>query len=257
VIPEEKYNIFGTKFSCVVKNKIFSELSELKIKGPGYINFPSTDIVAKAYKSKKLRSILNNSLITFTDGKFTEFYARFKGENRITNISGYDLLEYLLGTEKSHFFYGLNEEQLSLLEKKINKQNPNSKVLGYKSPPFLKLDEIESDKQIEHDIREINRLKPDFIWVGISSPKQDYLMSQYANQLDQGIMIGVGAVLLYKAGIVKKGPQWIKNIGMRWLIRFIQEPKRVWKKGSIKNIMIFLYLILKHDILRFELNLSD
>lgn len=252
-----KFSVFGTKFSCLEKTKIFNDLSEINITGPGYVNFPSTDIVSRAYKNNKLRSILNNSLITFTDGKFTEFYARFKGENRITNISGYDLLEYLLETEKSHYFYGLNEKQLTLLEEKINKDNPDSKVLGYKSPPFLDLEEIEHDKQIEQDLKEINKLKPDFIWVGISSPKQDYLMSHYVNQLDQGIMIGVGAVLLYKAGIVNKGPQWIKNIGMRWLVRFIQEPKRVWKKGSIQNIMFFLYLVVKHDIFKIELNKSD
>ena len=51
-------------------------------------------------------------------------------------------------------------------------------------------------------------------------------MHQYVGHLDQGLMIGVGAVFLYMAGVVKKSPEWIKDLGLRWLYRLIQEPKR-------------------------------
>lgn len=248
-----RFNVFGTHFSCIEKRSTFENMAKKNSTDPGYLSFPDTNVVAKAYKDEKLRSILNNSLITFTDGKFTEFYARLKGEKKIKNISGYDLLEHLLNSNKSHFFYGLNQKQLNKLETVINREHPNANVKGYKSPPFLSLNEIESSNKIKEDIAEINSLKPDFIWIGISSPKQDYLMGHYVNQLDQGIMVGVGAVLLYRAGLVNKGPQWVKDLGLRWIVRFFQEPKRIWAKGSIKNIFFFIYLILKHDILRFKL----
>ena len=248
----QRFNVFGTYISCIEKRSTFENLANRIITNPGYLSFPDTNVVAKAYKDDKLKTILNSSLITFTDGKFTEFYARLKGEKKIKNISGYDLLERLLNSGKSHFFYGLNQQQLNKLEAVISKEHPNANVLGYKSPPFLKLNEIVKSERIKEDIAEINSLKPDFIWIGISSPKQDYLMAHYVNQLDQGIMVGVGAVLLYKAGLVKKGPQWVKNIGMRWLYRFVQEPERVWKKGSIKNILFFVYLVIKHDIFRIK-----
>ena len=249
----ERFNVFGTGFSRVEKLDVFKNLKDVKTNNTGYLSFPDSNVIASAYRNEKLRIILNNSLITFADGKFTEFYATLKGEKKIRNISGYDLLEHLLRSEKSHYFYGLNPSELHKLKEVITTHHPEANILGYKSPPFLKLNEIESSEQIRKDIAVINRLKPDFIWIGISSPKQDYLMSHYVNHLDQGIMIGVGAVLLYKAGIVNKGPQWVKNLGMRWLFRFIQEPIRIWKKGSIKNILFFLFLIVKHDIFRIEL----
>lgn len=250
---ESKINrrtIFGTNMSCVNLEKSVKYLTSPKCKIKGYLTFPSSDIIARAYKNEKLRSILNNSILTFTDGKITEFYFRMKGEKNIRNVSGFDLLERLLNTEKTHYFYGLNNEQLKLLKDNIETQHPYSNVLGYKSPPFVKLDEIKENLQIRRDIKEINKLKPDFIWIGISSPKQDYLMKHFVDDLDQGIMVGVGAVLLYKAGIINKGPQWIKDIGMRWLVRLIQEPKRVWEKGTLQHVAFFIFLIIKHDLLR-------
>lgn len=255
MLNKERFIVFGTGFSRVEKIEILKKLKDDRFIKPNYLSFPDSNVVAIAYGNKKLRSILNNSMITFMDGKITEIYARLKGEKKIRNISGYDLLEYLLRSKKSHYFYGLNEQELNKLKEAIIKDHPDANVLGYKSPPFLKLDEIENSDRIRMDIADINRLKPDFIWVGISSPKQDYLMAHYVNQIDHGIMIGVGAVLLYKAGLVNKGPQWIKNIGMRWFFRFIQEPKRVWKKGSMKNIIIFIFLVIKHDILRIKMKI--
>lgn len=250
MINQSRFNVFGIQFTVTNLHESIRYIEAGKLPVKGYISFPSTDVVSKATKDSYLRSILNNSIITFTDGKFTEFYARLKGMNKIQSVSGYDLLDYLLNTKATHYFYGLNPNELKLLEERINVENPNSIILGYKSPPFLEINEINDNKEIQSDIKEINSLRPDFIWIGISSPKQDYLMSYYQKDLDKGIMVGVGAVLLYKAGLVNKGPQWIKDIGMRWLVRFVQEPVRVWKKRSLQNIIFFVYLIIKHDIFK-------
>lgn len=250
-----RFNVFGTQISRINLDKSYESLMNENVIGPGYLSFPSTGIVAKAYNDEVLRNILNNSLITFADGKITEFYTKLRGEKDIKNVSGFDLLGRLLDSEKSHFFYGLNDEQLKLLRIKIKADHPNSNVLGYKSPPFLSTKEIKDNTQIKNDIEEISQLKPNFIWIGISSPKQDYLMKNFVNKLDQGIMIGVGAVLLYKAGIVKKGPRWVKNIGMRWFVRLIQEPKSIWKKKDrLLGLGYFLYLIIKHDLFRVTLD---
>ena len=96
------------------------------------------------------------------------------------------------------------------------------------------------------DIQHINSLKPDIIWVAITNPKQDYLMYHYVDQLDKGIMLGVGAVLMYKAGLMKKGPPWVKKIGMRWFVKMFEQPKRYLING-IPNMVFFGYLVIKHD----------
>ncbi len=220
--------------------------------GPGYICFPSTDMISKAYGDPELRTILNRASITFTDGKFTEFYARCKGEKNIANVSGFHFLEILLNTNMTHYIYGLDERSLKILKNKIDREHPDSNVIGYKSPPYLELNEIASNDQIVSDLIEINELSPDIIWVGISSPKQDFLMYYHHHLVNKSIMVGVGAVLLYKAGIIKKGPEWMKKIAIRWLVRIVQEPKRVYQSKTIQHAFYFLFLIIKHDICRFK-----
>ena len=160
-------------------------------------------------------------------------------------ISGYKLLQSLLNTELTHYFYGTDEDTLFLLKVKIEDEYPNAKVLGYKAPPFVNSpEEVLHNAQMTSDILELKQLKPDIIWIGISSPKQDYLMNSFYQKLDHGIMIGVGAVFLYMSGKIKKSPEWIKKIGLRWLYRMLQEPGRLIP-FVLPNLISFVKLVLQ------------
>lgn len=245
---DTRFNIFGTHFSCLDLKGGFKIIVNHDFSKPGYVCFPSTNTIAEAFKDANLRDIYNTSFITFADGKFTEFYARLKGNKKLKNVSGFDLLNLLLQSNLTHFFYGLSPNQLFLLENTIRKEFPNARVLGYKSPPWINSGNVFPHPEIFKDIEYINELKPDLIWIGISYPKQEYLMKHYINYLKRGVMIGVGAVLLYRANIIKIGPRWIKNLGLRWLIRLIQEPKRLWRR-MMPGIVNIIYLFIKHDIL--------
>lgn len=124
------------------------------------------------------------------------------------------------------------------------KEFPNAHLVGFKAPPFVDLQQRNENNIIKNDLIEINKLKPDIIWIGISTVKQDFLMYNHLKYLDQGIMIGVGAVFLYMAGVIKKGPEWVKQLGLRWILRLIQEPKRLWR-STLPSGIFFLYLVLK------------
>ena len=83
----DRINLFGLKFSNINLKQAITFLTMRKIE-KGYICFPSTNTISKAYKSTKLRNIFNGSLITFCDGKVTEFYLRIKGYKNIKNVGG-------------------------------------------------------------------------------------------------------------------------------------------------------------------------
>ena len=86
----------------------------------------------------------------------------------------------------------------------------------------------------------------------MSNVKQDYLMNCYSQRLGRGLMIGVGAVFLYEAGLVKKGPEWLKKLGMRWIYRVMQEPRRQFR-NTVPSVLHFIWLVIKHDIFRVRL----
>jgi N-acetylglucosaminyldiphosphoundecaprenol N-acetyl-beta-D-mannosaminyltransferase len=243
--------IFGTEITVANLHTATKVLEENNFMIPRYICLPDVSVVMSALKDPSLQQILNGSFMTFPDGKPLELYARLKGESNIRTISGYWLIQYFLQSNFTHFFYGSNTESLEKIKRNINLHFPNAKVLGYKAPPFVSLQEIKDNQKIQDDMQEINDLGPDFIWIGISSPKQDYLMHGYYKVQGRGVFIGVGGVFNYLSGERKISPEWIKKIGFRWLYRLIQDPGRLWKRYLITNSK-FIYLIFK-ELVSFNL----
>jgi len=89
----------------------------------------------------------------------------------------------------------------------------------------------------------IDRLSPDIIWLGLSTPRQERWMAQHLNTLTARVMIGVGAAFDFHAGLVGQAPAWIRQIGLEWLYRLCLEQKRLWM-GYFWNNPMFLWKIL-------------
>jgi N-acetylglucosaminyldiphosphoundecaprenol N-acetyl-beta-D-mannosaminyltransferase len=216
-----------------------------------YVCFPCTASVANAHGNESLVNILNESALTLADGRFTEFYARAKGLDGVRSVSGYWLMDRLLRTDRTHYFYGSDDATLLRLQEELESNYPQARILGYRSAPFLEADQIPGNAHIARDMQEIRRAKPDFVWVSLSHPKQEILMHHFRESLGSGVMLGVGAVFLYHAGIVDKGPEILKKLALRWLYRLLQQPKTVLKRNHVLPGMFrFLRLVLWYDVLR-------
>jgi N-acetylglucosaminyldiphosphoundecaprenol N-acetyl-beta-D-mannosaminyltransferase len=98
------------------------------------------------------------------------------------------------------------------------------------------------ESELEARVRSI---KPDIIWVGLSTPKQERFMARYLPLLDTKLMIGVGAAFLFHTGAVKDSPKWVKQAGMQWLHRLLQEPSRLWKRYLLNNPCFVFYALLQ------------
>jgi len=207
-----------------------------------YICLPDMYVISRAYNDPSLKLVLNSSFLTLPDGKPIQFIATLKGIKGVHTISGYWLVTELLNSNLLHYFYGGDQLTLQKMIHRIKYEFPDANIVGYKSPPILSDEQIIDNQEIMQDIIEMNKLKPDIIWVGISSPKQDLLVYHYHKYLGQGIMIAVGGVFNYLLDPSKKSPEWIKRIGLRWLYRIFKEPQRLWPKYwyTIKTILVML-----------------
>jgi N-acetylglucosaminyldiphosphoundecaprenol N-acetyl-beta-D-mannosaminyltransferase len=152
------------------------------------------------------------------------------GLKKIAPVSGYWLCRELLNTELSHFFLGSSKDRLEKMIVNLRKEIPKAKILGYSSPEFHSEQEVKEGIVFKDEFDLINKLRPDLIWLGISSPKQDFIMHHHMPLLKYGLMVGVGGVFDYLSGEVIKSPEWVKRIGMRWAWRLIKEPGRMWNK---------------------------
>lgn len=146
------------------------------------------------------------------------------------------LIEESVKQGKTHYFYGgKNNVVLENIRKNLTERFPGIKIVGMYSPPFRELTE-EEDKAI---CEEINRLHPDFVWVGIGQPRQDYWLEMHREKLKDTIILGVGAAFDFAAGSLDRAPDVFQKSGLEWLYRLAKEPKRLgnrYIKGGFKYL---------------------
>lgn len=241
---KNRFDFFGTLINATNPEEVGAFLTDYNYNNVGYVSFPDSSVVASAQNDQNLRTILNNALLTLPDGKPSEFFARMKGYKNVSTVSGYWLCKRLLNTGLTHYFLGSSEDKLAKIARNIQVEFPQARVLGYNSPPFYDISFFKAGNTLDGALEEINRLKPDLIWIGLSSPKQDYLIQSHAPKLKHGVMMGVGGVFDYLSGDVKKSPEWVKKIGLRWLWRLAKEPTRLGAKYLL-TMRVFLLLSLK------------
>jgi N-acetylglucosaminyldiphosphoundecaprenol N-acetyl-beta-D-mannosaminyltransferase len=141
-----------------------------------------------------------------------------------------------------HYFLGSTEETLRNLINKIHEMNPELSIVGCYSPPFSREIASESNKWLE----DIEFSGADIVWVGLGTPKQNFVVNQMALQSPR-TFIAVGAAFDFLAGVVSEAPLFLQNSGFEWLYRLYREPRRLWRRYLISNAH-FLILALRYRV---------
>ena len=141
---------------------------------------------------------------------------------------------------KKVMFMGSSQKVLDLIVKRAAEVYPHLKVVTY-SPPYKPEFSDEDNKAI---IDAINAANPDLLWIGITAPKQEKWTYSHWKELDIHCHVGtIGAVFDFFAGTVERAPMWWQEHGLEWLYRLLKEPKRMWRRYIIGN-MLFLWNIM-------------
>lgn len=205
-----------------------------KLRGK-YICITNVHTTVMSYENEEYKNIQNNSALILPDGNPLSSISKKRGYKEAKRVTGPDLMGeiFKISEEKGyrHYFYGSTADTLNLLKVKLKEKYPKLNVVGMYSPPFKPNVTLENEEKL----KEINDLKPDFIWVGLGAPKQEKWMSIHKDKLD-GIMIGVGAGFDYFADKIKRAPKWMQKNSLEWFYRFLQEPRRLFKRYFITNI---------------------
>ena len=160
-------------------------------------------------------------------------------------IAGWDLfsfeMEKLEKKGGTVMFMGSSQKVLDLIVKRAAEVYPHLKVVTY-SPPYKPEFSDEDNKAI---IDAINAANPDLLWIGMTAPKQEKWTYSHWKELDIHCHVGtIGAVFDFFAGTVERAPMWWQRHGLEWLYRLLKEPKRMWRRYIIGN-MLFLWNMLK------------
>jgi len=144
----------------------------------------------------------------------------------------------------SIFFLGATEEVLADIRRHMAADYPNLRVAGTFSPPY----KPEFNRyEINEMIAAINAAQPDVLWVGMTAPKQEKWIHQNRHRLQVKFIGAIGAVFDFYTGRVKRSHPLFQKMGLEWLPRLLQEPRRLWRRNFISNPK-FVMQVLAHRI---------
>ena len=236
-------NILGVGVSAInLKSAPELFLQALSEKRKGYICVTGVHGVSEAQTDNSFRCILNRAFLCTPDGMPLVWIGRLTGHKQMNRVYGPDLMFEIFARSSErgirHFFYGGANGVALELKRKMEARFPGLQIVGTYEPPFRPLNS-EEEKDLQQLIRET---KPDILWVGLSTPKQEKFMAEYLSKLNVTLMVGVGAAFDFHAGRIRQAPRWMQRCGLEWFFRLCCEPRRLWKR-YLKNNPLFLLRI--------------
>lgn len=190
---------------------------------------------------EKLRKIVNGCPLINADGSSIVWAAKILGVPLTERVTGIDLFLRLveLSEQKNYkiYLFGAKEEVVMKVKAIFEKKYPNLQIVGYRNGYFAEKDETEI-------VKNMAKSGADIMFVAFSSPKKEYWINKYLEQINIPFVMGVGGSFDVVAGITKRAPRWMQKCGMEWFYRFIQEPRRMWRRYIIGNFK-FVVLTLK------------
>jgi N-acetylglucosaminyldiphosphoundecaprenol N-acetyl-beta-D-mannosaminyltransferase len=239
-----RVNILGVGVSAVtMKMALHTIEGWITRRDPHYVCVTSVHGVIESQRNAMLRQIHNRAGMVTPDGMPLVWLSRLKGFGYVERVYGPELM--LAACQRSvekgyrHFFYGGGPGVAEILATQLHARFPTLQVVGLDTPPFRPLTPVEDRIAVAR----INMARPDIVWVGLSTPKQERWMASHIGWLQAPVLIGVGAAFDFHAGLKQQAPRWIQGSGFEWLFRLSMEPRRLWRRYLINNPR-FLWLIL-------------
>jgi N-acetylglucosaminyldiphosphoundecaprenol N-acetyl-beta-D-mannosaminyltransferase len=213
-----------------------------------YVCITGVHGIVESRHDRRLRDIHNEAGLVTPDGMPLVFMAHRLGYKTVSRVYGPDLMRRLteLSAAKGYrqFYYGGAPGVAEQLVATLKSRHPELQVAGSLTPPFRVLTLAEDAAVVDR----INAAAADIVWVGLSTPKQEFWMASHAARLNAAVLIGVGAAFDFLAGTKSQAPAWMQQSGLEWFYRLACEPRRLWKRYS--RIVPYFLLFASLQLLR-------
>ena len=209
------------------------------------IEFANTQVITKRRADPEFRKLTDVYDFFAADGMPLIWCMNARGAAMKDRVYGPTFMrECLRATPKpaTHYLLGGSAELGAKLRQAIHEWNPETQVVG-SFHGFVGGDGRLVDGNDDQLIAEINGLSPDFIWVGLGTPKQQAWIHRNKSRIRRGVLLGVGFGFDVNAGMKKDAPEWMQSTGLTWLYRLASEPRRLAGRYLKYNSMFVFYLL--------------
>jgi N-acetylglucosaminyldiphosphoundecaprenol N-acetyl-beta-D-mannosaminyltransferase len=253
----EHPNLLGVPFSNVGFEDVCSAIDErITSREPGYIVTPNVNLVCNFHRYPDFREAYRKAFMWLPDGTPLMWVARLLGIRFVEKLSGSDMVPWLsaYAAKKGYrvFLLGGRPCSAEVAAQRLQQKNPGLQIAGWYCPPF----------GFEHDpqenaltIQAVKDARPDILFVALGSPKQELWLARHLTELDVPVSMGVGAALDFIAGKLRRAPRWMQHTGLEWVWRLFQEPRRLWRRYLVDDMMIVPMIL--REIVRGRRNGSE
>ena len=196
----------------------------------------NVDKLVKARSDAELRRIINECALINADGMPVVWASRLLGKPLKERVAGVDLFEALMKRSAQKgwrvFLLGAREEIVSQVKTQYVAKYPGLTIAGHRNGYW-------SADEEAGVVTQIQEARADILFVAISSPKKEQFLGRYQAQMKVPFAMGVGGTFDVAAGKVKRAPVWMQRIGFEWFYRFLQEPRRMFRRYFIEDMAFF------------------
>lgn len=206
--------------------------SYIRDREPLHLMGVNADKINLLNKNEKLKKIVNDCKIINADGNSVIWASKVLGCELPERVAGIDLMQRLLemAEEKGYrvYFLGAKEEVVGHLVEIYRDKYPKMQICGYRNGYF---------KEEEWDAvgAELQKSNPQLVFVGITSPKKEYLVEYLMDMGIDSVFMGVGGSFDVLSGKIPRAPMWMQKMGLEWLFRVMKEPRRLFKRYFVGN----------------------
>lgn len=237
--------LFDVQIDAVTMEEMITAINDkIMEKEPTHILGINADKINELQKNETLQQVVQKAEIIHADGVSILLAAHLLNKQVPERIAGIDLMQRLLelAEERQYtvYFLGAKEEIVNQMKKKLLEYWPKLLVVGVRNGYF-------SESEWKNVALEIKESHPQLVFVGISSPKKEYVIDYLLGEGINAVFMGVGGSFDVLAEEIKRAPLWVQHCYLEWLFRMIQEPRRLFKRYMIGNLK-FLKLTVKEKI---------
>jgi N-acetylglucosaminyldiphosphoundecaprenol N-acetyl-beta-D-mannosaminyltransferase len=228
---EAEGDILGVRVSCINMADAVAAIERwIRERRQTYVCVRDAHGVMASRRNRLLREIHREAGMVTPDGVPLVWFLRLSGNRHVERVYGPDLMRTMTALSSRYgyrqFYYGGAEGVADTLRQTLTSAHPALEVVGTLCPPFRELTSQEDQAVIDA----INAARPDIVWVGLGTPKQELWMANHLGRIEAPVMVGVGAAFDFLAGTKRQAPLWMQRSGLEWVFRLGSEPRRLWRR---------------------------
>lgn len=240
-VDPAEVHLFGIHMSSLGFEGVCARIAErIRQWQPGFIVTPNVNHVCTCERDARFRATYERAFLALPDGMPIILASRLLGTPLRQKLSGSDMLPALCGFAAregfSVFFLGGTPGTAERTAEIMRDRNPGLRVAGHYCPDYG----FEHDPaKLEATLGAVRAAQPDICFVALGSPKQEIWMDDHHADGGACIYMGVGATFDFISGRVRRAPRWVQMTGFEWLWRIAMEPRRLWRRYLVEDMVFF------------------